>query len=131
VRLVRGVPWLSLVAVAACSAATQGGRAPGARDENLVTATELRAATATNLYDFIQSQRPRWLERTHAAVFRPEQVTTVAVFVDNQYFGGPDALRQLATGAASELRYYGPSEAEMRFGVGYKNGVIQVITRPS
>ncbi len=128
-RLLRGTAGLGLVLLAACAGGPPGGASVPPRDENVISAEELKDATATNLYDFIRSRRPRWLERNYSAVLRSDRVTTVAVFLDNQEFGGPDQLRQLPVSSAGEVRYYSPSEAQGRFGLGYINGVIQVVSR--
>ncbi len=128
-RLLRGTAGLGLGLLAACAGGPPGGASVPPRDENVISAEELKDATATNLYDFIRSRRPRWLERNYSAVLRSDRVTTVAVFLDNQEFGGPDQLRQLPVSSAGEVRYYSPSEAQGRFGLGYINGVIQVVSR--
>jgi hypothetical protein len=125
-----GIVGLSIVLLAGCSSAMQqGAPSPRSGDESLITSEELRAATETNLFEFVQLHRHRWLERNFSAAMRPERVTSLAVFVDNQPYGGPDALRQIALTGVGEVRYYRPSEAQARFGVGYLNGVIQVISR--
>ena len=129
-----GVAGLSVALLAACSSAMQQGSrgTPSrSRDESVITTEELREATAGNLYDYIHAQRPRWLERSHARAFIAEQIAGVAVFLDNQYYGGPEALRQILLSSVVEVRYYGPSDAQVRFGAGYLNGVIQVISRTS
>ncbi len=122
---------LGLVLLSACAGGPPGGSTTPSRNENVITAEELKDATATNLYDFIRSRRPRWLERNYSAVLRSDRVTTVVVFLDNQEFGGPDQLRQLPVSSAGEIRYFSPSEAQGRFGLGYINGVIQVVSRTS
>ncbi len=130
-RGIGSVAALGVALLAACGPAQRGGARTAPRSENVITSEELKDATSTNLFDFIRSQRPRWLERNYSAALRPERVETVAVFLDNQEFGGPDALRQLSPSSAAEVRYYGPSEAQARFGPGYLNGVIQVVSRAS
>jgi hypothetical protein len=127
--------WLviGMVALAAGGCASTGqsaGRSSGG-DESRISSEELRQSTALNLLELIRARRPRWLERNYAAVMRPERVTSVAVFLDNQVFGGPDALSQFPLSAAQEVRYFSPSDAQMRFGPGYINGVIQIISRTS
>jgi hypothetical protein len=117
-----------LAAGGCASTGQRAGRSSGG-DESVISSTELRESTALNLLEFIRARRPRWLERNYAAVMRPERVTTVAVFLDNQVFGGPDALSQFPLSSAQEVRYFSPSDAQMRFGPGYINGVIQVISR--
>jgi hypothetical protein len=120
---------LSVVLLAACSSAMQQGAPARSSNSSVITAEELRASNAGNLYDYVRAQRPRWLERNYSAVMRPQRVQEIVVFLDNQEFGGPTSLQQFPVTSAAELRYYGPSEAQARFGPGYINGVIQVITR--
>jgi hypothetical protein len=125
---------LIAAAVAAAAACASGGQRPGAAsggDQSVISSQELRESTVPNLLEYIRARRPRWLERNYAAVMRPERVTTVAVFLDNQPFGGPDALAQFPLSSAQEVRYFTPSDAQMRFGPGYINGVIQIISRSS
>lgn len=119
----------ALVAAAGCASSGQRASSDTGGDQNLITSEELRASTAANLLEFIRARRPRWLERNYSAVMRPERVSTVTVFLDNQPFGGPDALGQFPLSSAQEVRYFTPSDAQMRFGPGYLNGVIQVISR--
>ncbi len=118
---------LAIALLVGCSSGMQGGGP--ARDESVITADELQQANAASLFDYIRARRPRWLERNYSAVFRAERIQSVMVFMDNQEFGGPDALRQVPLTAAAEVRYFGPSDAQARFGPGYINGVIQIISR--
>jgi len=124
---------LALAVAASGACASSGQRAGGTSggDQSVITSEELRASTANNLLEFIRARRPRWLERNYSAVLRPERVSTVYVFLDNQPFGGPDALSQFPLSSAQEVRYFSPSEAQMRFGPGYINGVIQIVSRSS
>ncbi len=127
-RHVREIATVAALAAAAACAST--GQRPGEprRDENLITAEELRAVPPTNLSEYIQSHRPRWLERNYAPVLTAARVQGVVVYVDNQEYGGADVLRTMSTRGVREVRYYSPSEAQARFGPGYINGVIQVVT---
>lgn len=122
---------IAMVVLAADGCASTGQRAGTASggDQSVIASEELRQSTAPNLLEYIRARRPRWLERNYAAVLRPERVSTVAVFLDNQPFGGPDALSQFPLSSAEEVRYFSPSDAQMRFGPGYLNGVIQIVSR--
>ncbi len=116
--------------VVAAGACASTGQRPGAagRDENLITTAELQSVPPTNLSDYIQRHRPRWLQRNYSSVFNANRIQGVVIFMDNQEFGGPDALRTISTTSVREVRYYSPSEAEGRFGPGYINGVIQLVS---
>ncbi len=126
----QGKAVLAAVVILAAGACASTGQRPGeaARDESLITAAELQSIPPMNLSDFIQRYRPRWLQRNYASVFHAGRMQGVVVFMDNQEFGGPDALRTVSTTSVREVRYYSPSEAEGRFGPGYINGVIQLVS---
>lgn len=128
-RWMRRITGLGFLLVAACGPGAGASARTPPHSETVITAEELRDATAGNLFDYIRAQRPRWLERNYSAVLRADRVSMVAVFLDNQEFGGPEALRQLPLTSAAEVRYFSPSEAQARFGPGYLNGVIQVLSR--
>jgi len=120
---------LAVAAAGACASTGQRAGTASGGDQSVITSEELRQSTTSNLLEYIRARRPRWLERNYAAVLRPERVSTVAVFLDNQPFGGPDALSQFPLSSAEEVRYFTPSDAQMRFGPGYLNGVIQIVSR--
>jgi hypothetical protein len=125
-----GVATFAVLAAAACASAGQHtGDSSGGGDESVITATELRAAPVTNLFDYIRAHRPRWLQRNYSLSFHETQVQNVVVFLDDHEHGGPETLQTFSTTAAAEVRYYTPSEAEAHFGVGFGNGVIQVVSR--
>ena len=120
---------LAVAAAGACASTGQRAGTASGGDQSVITSEELHQSTTSNLLEYIRARRPRWLERNYAAVLRPERVSTVAVFLDNQPFGGPDALSQFPLSSAEEVRYFTPSDAQMRFGPGYLNGVIQIVSR--
>jgi len=123
-----GVAACIVVAAAACAST---GQQPGASggNENVITAEELQNAPQDNLLSYIQSHRPRWLQRPTSLTFGINRSYTVEIFLDNSPLGGPDVLQSIPLRSAAEVRWYSPSEAQARFGVGYINGVIQVISR--
>jgi len=116
-----------LLGMTACASSGQHTGGPS-YDENLITAAELLASPATNLRDYIQLHRPRWLERNYSAAMSSSRVQSLVVYLDNQRYGGPDALASMSTRGVEEVRYFSPSEAQARFGLGTLNGVIQVVT---
>jgi hypothetical protein len=118
-----------LLAVAACGG---GGAAPGGaprpavrRDANLVTADELagRAGAGDNLYEALRSLRPAWFRVTPT---RMGSTSSVVVYLDGRRLGSAEELRDIPTSAAREVRYYSPSEAQGRFGLGHLAGAIEV-----
>ena len=127
------LPFRILVAAAfawACGAgtgATATGRpAPSpSRNSNVITADELSRVSATSLDEVVRALRPQWL-RNAPSTLRPEAEGTVVVYQDRVRLGGPENLRQINPLQVKEVRYYAPSEAELRFGPGHLHGAIEV-----
>jgi hypothetical protein len=129
----------SLVLIAAlgwaCSSATGAGGgttsdrpAPSLRhNSNVITADELSRIAATSLDDAVRALRPGWL-RNAPSTIRPDAEGTVVIYLDHVRLGGPESLRQINPMQVSEVRYYSPSEAELRFGTGHLHGAIEVTT---
>ncbi|MGH2348682.1 MAG: hypothetical protein ACRDFT_04350 [bacterium] len=101
-----------------------------APSDKVLLEEEIQMAGAGNLYDVIRMRRPRWLQRAQT---RPTSLTRpsaeVAVYLDGQRFGGPEALQRLTAGSALWVEYLPPSEAQARFGPDNLAGVIHVHTR--
>lgn len=109
--------------IAAC-AANRGPQGANA-NANLITLEEIEAAHQPDLFDVVRALRPNWL-RPYSATVQNGQDTGVSVYVDNQRVGGVEVLRDMTSTTATGLRYYSPSEAQSRFGLGNLQGVIQV-----
>ncbi|HYT71681.1 MAG TPA: hypothetical protein VEK78_09880 [Gemmatimonadales bacterium] len=128
----RTVPVAALVLLWACGGGT-GTQAAGhepapARRSDVVTLEELsRLATSSTLYEALRALRPAWFRR-NPTTLRPQSEGDVVVYLDQSRLGGPEALRTIQVTAVTAVRYYGPSEAEARFGLGHLHGAIQVIT---
>jgi hypothetical protein len=120
----RFVPMLAL-AIAACATSAASPR-PARSSSTVIGTEELAAATQSNLLDVIQALRPHWL--------RPQTTTMtsggeIVVYIESQRLGGPEALRQFHPSAAAQVRYFSPSEAQLRFGLGNLSGAIQIMPR--
>jgi hypothetical protein len=119
----------------ACSGATSAGAGATAdrpspsqrRTGNVITADELSRIAATSLDDAVRALRPNWL-RNAPSTIRPDAEGTVVIYLDRVRLGGPESLRQINPMQVSEVRYYSPSEAELRFGPGHLHGAIEVTT---
>jgi hypothetical protein len=130
IRLVTaGAFALSLAACASAYATseTAASGSPGTTSTTIVAA-DLQATRANNLYDAIQQMRPEWFRRVGATPIRNTQDHPIAVYIDNQRAGTVEILRQTGILHAAAVKYFSPSEAQMRFGEGNMNGVIQVVT---
>jgi hypothetical protein len=74
---------------------------------------ELEASRQSNLYDAIRQLRPFWLTRQTR---NRTGEAGIAVYLDDQFIGDPNALRRLPIHATSQVRYMSPTEAQVRFG---------------
>lgn len=120
---------LVLGAAVACASSTQGPRSSGRRDARILGAEEIRASSASNLYDVIRSQRPEWLIKRGQTSINYEG--DIVIYVDNVALGGPESLKSIDVLSVQSARFLNASEAQMRYGVGHMHGAIVVITRTS
>lgn len=119
----------TVVACASTQANARGAESSATTSNTtVIVATDLEATKAGNLYDAIRQLRPEWFRRTGATPIRNNVDHPLVVFVDNQRAGSIEILQQTAVTHAASVRYFSPSEAQMRFGNGNMNGVIQIVT---
>ena len=104
---------------AAQSASTTGNR-------YLITEAELQAATERTLYEMIQRQRPTFLRSRQVRSNTTPVPEPVHVFVDGTRVEGVESLRLFIPKNVKEVRFYEPSEANVRFGTGHHGGLISV-----
>jgi hypothetical protein len=116
----------AIVAVVACSSATQHSGTTPVGGHNVLTAAELQASQDRTLFETVQRLRP--------AFFRSRQVRTtttpvpepVHVYVNGSRAEGLDALKLFPPRSVTEVRFYEPNEANVRFGPGHYGGLIAV-----
>jgi len=110
--------------------------APANHDRSVLTNAELRATNEKFLYDLIQRQRPEWL-RTHGnssiaqGLSGNTDADRATVYQDREKIGTVELLRQIDVSSVTSVRFYTPAQAQLRFGTGNVNGVIQLITTPN
>lgn len=119
--------------LAACASTGGSGAAPGSGDRHRIEADELATAEQLgSVLDAVRALRPQWLsgQRGHRTTTPgAPMVGEVVIYVDRARMGGPGVLASMSVGSAVRLQYYSPSAAQMRFGNGHENGVIEVFTR--
>jgi hypothetical protein len=98
-------------------------------NSSTIIAEDLQKTMAPNLYQAIQALHPEWFRRPGATPIQGSRSYGVAVFVDRTRAGGVEVLEQTSVSNAAYVRYYSASEAQMRFGEGVQNGVIQIVTQ--
>jgi hypothetical protein len=109
-----------------------------------ITADEInRAGVSGSVYDVIYALRRPWLndrgvndmsEAPHVVTTADGQEITVPgeprliVYLDNMRLGTIGELKTLPTTGVLAIRYYDPSQATLKWGVGHTHGAIQVVT---
>lgn len=125
-------PFLSVAifAVSACASAGAGGAVH--RDYNVIAQDEITQQNGSNAFDVISHLRPNFLKtRGRTSIQTPPSATSeyASVFLDSQYFGDLNSLRNIASINIKEIRYLPANEAVTRYGMQYGNGVIEIRTR--
>ncbi len=111
---------LTTLVVAACASAGQGGDDRPRRDPNLITFVEMADWSSNTLHEVIQTLRPRWLQG------RGRGVPAVVLDTRRVDLG---TLRTLRPTDVELVRWVSAPDATTRFGTGYANGLIEVVTR--
>jgi len=122
----------ALGVVVAC--ASSGGEGTLSGNSRLITRAELDQLTQLgirNLREAVARKRPTWLTTTRSASFAGQQ--EIAVFQDQTYLGGLDALNRMGLEGVYELRYLDGAMAQATL-AGIQNrliaGAIVVHMRP-
>jgi hypothetical protein len=116
--------------------AGSGGRSAPAHDHNMISAGEMQGLNTTNLFEVVQRLHPEWLVQRNSTTpgktkgLSMSTDNDISVYVGDQRVGNSQFLRSMTMGSASTLRYFSATDAQVRFGTGNLNGVIQVVTNP-
>lgn len=136
---------IAVLGAGACGSSTPraSGGAPKPAS-NIITADEIAKVHVQTAYDAIQKLRPAMLRQRQVAsaigqggvsLGAPARsgsaVTSgeVVVYADGTRLGPLENLRQIAASSVATLRYYSPSEAQLKWGSGHQGGAIEVITK--
>lgn len=92
----------------------------------MISESELQAATERTLYEVIQRQRPTFFRSRQVRSNTTPNPEPVHVFVDGTRVEGIESLRLFSPQNVKEVRFYEPSEANVRFGTGHHGGLISV-----
>ena len=116
------------VTAAGCASTGSGGGSNRA----VITAEEIQASQASNVFQLIQSVRGSWLTSRGPMTLQAGGADNpeIVVYVDGTRFGGVNELRGLATPGITLIQRMSASEATQRFGIGHSLGAILVSTAP-
>jgi len=111
--------------VVACSSSPRTASAP-VGGHNVLTESELKAAQDPTLFETIQRLRPAFLRSRQVRTSRTPVPEPVHVYVNGTRADGLDALKLFPPQTVTEVRFYEPNDANVRFGPGHYGGLIAV-----
>lgn len=116
--------------VAALSACATGGgpHGGGGHDPNAITAEEIESSHEANAYDAVRALRPNMLVTRGQTTFMNSD-PGIVVFLNGTQFGNVQSLSRIAAKDIEQIHFYSASEASLRHGTGYPDGVIEVTTK--
>jgi len=117
---------LASLTSSACTPRT--GIAPSSSASDAITRVEITKSQALNAYDAIRILRPNMLRERGKVTIRGNDIREPLVYVDNQRMGGISFLRDIPVTEIFEIRYHTAAQAQIRWGNGHPQGVIQVVT---
>jgi len=111
---------------------TGGGAGPterGPLDPNRISEGEIGELEFHTAYEVIQTLRPQWLRSRGVNSFIDPTPSFADVFLDGTFIGKLEYLWNVSAMNVKELRFWGPAEAGVRFGMGYPRGVIEITSK--
>ena len=84
------------------------------RDQYHIVQAELDAVGRDNLYDAVRQLRPEWFSRRTRGNRSGEEA--ILVYLDDRQMGNVTVMRRFSTRSVQNVRYLGPTEAQVRYG---------------
>ncbi len=108
------------------------GIAPASPSSEAISRVEMTRSQARNAYDAIRILRPNMLRERGKVTIRGNDVREPLVYLDNQRMGGITFLRDIPASEIFEIPYHNAAQAQIRWGNGHPQGVMQIVTpRPT
>ena len=98
------------------------------RNSNVITREDIETANVLNAYDAVSRLRPQFLNSHGSTTLTGKDTGYPKVYLNHQFYGDLNSLRNIDVHGISEIHFYGGSEASTRFGLGNVSGAIEVIT---
>ena len=124
----RGWPRTGGIVVAVALLAACGSTGGTARGSGDISAADLGALSVTDCLEAVRMLRPQWL-RVRAAPTPKDPEPQRMVIVDGRPRGALEELSFIPTTDVRIMRLLSASDATTRFGTGFTNGAIEVLTR--
>lgn len=99
---------------------------------NQIDVRELsHSAEMFSVYDIVRRHKSNWLRKRGTSSF--SKPTPIKVYLDNtgSPYGDISSLREISGRNVATIEYFGPGDAQLKFGLGNRSGAILVHTRGS
>jgi hypothetical protein len=124
----RTVGMVALVVVSMSACVRLQSTPPGS-EKSIINRDDIERVHALTALDAVQRYRADVLvTRAPSSILLNKQMHPV-VFLDTQFLGQIDELRNIGADGIKEIRLYGGTDATRLFGAQYGGGVIQIIPR--
>jgi hypothetical protein len=125
-RRIVGMLALAVVSTQACVRLHGGGSMP---EKSVISREDIERVHALTALDAVQRYRADILvTKAQSSIYLNKQTHPV-VFLDSQFLGQVDELRNIGADGIGEIRLYGGTDATRLFGAQYGGGVIQIMSR--
>ena len=126
-------PLLAVVMIAAGCASSGGAGGAGAatRNRNIITQAEIEQANGRTAFEVVQTLRPEYLRGrgVTSSSDNPSGGGEPSVFLNGTFHGGTESLGNISGTVIREIRFANARDATTKYGTGYPNGVIEIITK--
>lgn len=120
---------IAVVFASAVLACSPPSTVPGPmRNSNVITREDIENANVYNAYDAVSRLRPQFLNSHGATTISGGDTGYPKVYLNHQFYGDLQSLRNIDVHGISEIHYYNGPEASTRFGLGNVSGAIEVTT---
>lgn len=96
---------------------------------SVITRDQIDSSGAANIYDVIARLHADFLRDRGRISIKTNTHERAMVFLNEQEYGIPETMRNIPAGRIEEVRFFGSTDAAVRFGAQYGGGVIQLISR--
>lgn len=126
----RALIWASVAFVMLGACTWHPATGAGSHNRNVITLDEFQSIDAVSAFDIVQRLRGEFLSnnRGRVTLYGTARATPV-VYVDHEFYGQIELLRQIPANDVLEIHLYRSWEAVTKFGADKTAGVIEVVTR--
>lgn len=111
-----------------CAAASSTSRPVKSAGREVITAAEIVAARVSDVYQAVVQLRPEFLRRRTATAIPMYGAPQVVIYVDDLILGSAESMRLIPLAQVRLIRYFGPMDADLRWGKSHPAGAIHVVT---